>query len=113
MYYICSSFAIDHPLFLLQLFKTDLELHGMRKSADFGSAINFVLRTDQAEAALRILGAQDHAFAQHPGELCRLEIRDDQNFLSDHLLRRIPLLDAGKDLAGLAPDLYLAAQELP
>ena len=38
---------------------------------------------------------------------------DDQNLLPDHLFRSVPLFDAGEDLACLASDLHLAAEELP
>ena len=76
-------------------------------SADLRSNLDGLLRVHQRQVSCIVLRTEDHALRNHACQLCRLQVCDDQNFLSDHLLRLVPLLDAGQDLACLRPDLHL------
>ena len=86
--------------------------HGAFFLPDHGAAVYLAFGAHQTQAALCVFGAEDHSFAHHSGKFGRLQVGDDQDFLSDHLIRGVPLLNAGEDLAGTASDLHLAAQEL-
>ena len=58
-----------------------------------------------------ILRTEKHTFRQNTRQLCRLQVRDNYNLLTNHLLRRIVMLDSRYNLKGSALYLYLRAKQ--
>ncbi len=80
-------------------------------SADDGACRQFFIRTHQNHP-VSLLGAENHALTHLSGHFARRKIGDNDHLSANHVLRRLVLGNAGKNLAGFRSKIHLVLQKL-
>src|SRR5690606_37894347 len=85
--------------------KRTAEAEGPR-SADLATVLQVAVQRHEAQLTRGVLGGEDHPLALDPAQFDRLEVRDEDQALADHLIGRVVGLDARDDGARLGAHSY-------